>query len=122
MTFMHQNTHTHTHTHARTHARTHAHTQTHTQVCMDQGKLNYLSGHFMTDIQSASSVSQIKSHFLHEGSAQLRRQLPQASAYCFKYAIFGCCICWSINCPAFPGAKKGIFLSQRFFPESFLYV
>ena len=90
----------------------------------------------MTDIQSASSVSPIKSHFLLGGSAQLRRQLPPpsalvsrsqtdplpdrlkvwlretTSAYCFN-AIFGCCICWSINCPAFPGTKKGIFLSQK---------
>ena len=38
----------------------------------------------MTDIQSASSVSPIKSHFLLGGSAQLRRQLPRPSAYCFN--------------------------------------
>ena len=31
----------------------------------------------MTDIQSASSVSWIKSHFLLGGSAQLHRQLPR---------------------------------------------
>ena len=31
----------------------------------------------MKDIQSASSVSRIESHFLLEGSAQLRRQLSQ---------------------------------------------
>ena len=31
----------------------------------------------MKDIQSASSVSRMKNHFLLEGSAQLRRQLPQ---------------------------------------------
>ena len=28
-------------------------------------------------------------------------------------AIFGCCICWSRNGPAFPGTKKGIFLSPK---------
>ena len=66
----------------------------------------------MTDIQSASSVSRIKSHILLGGSAQLRRQLPRPPAYFFN-AIFGCCICWSINCPAFPGTKNGIFLSQK---------
>ena len=38
----------------------------------------------MTDIQSASSVSQIKNHFLLGGSAQFRRQLPQPSTYCFN--------------------------------------
>ena len=72
----------------------------------------------MKDIQSASSVSPIKSHFLHEGSAQLRRQHPRASAYCFKYNIFGFCNCWSINCPAFPGTKKGNFLKKGF-PRDF---
>ena len=41
----------------------------------------------MTDIQSANSVSPIKSHFLLGGSVQLRRQLPRPSAYCFN-AIF----------------------------------
>ena len=62
----------------------------------------------MTDIQSASSVSRIKSHLLLRGNAQIRRHLPRPSAYCFN-AIFGCCICWSINCPAFPGTKKRNF-------------
>ena len=74
----------------------------------------------MKDIQSASSVSRIKSHFLLEGSAQLCRRLPRASAYCFKYAIFGCCICWSINCPAFPGTKKIFFpVSKSYFLGTF---
>ena len=38
----------------------------------------------MTDIQSASSISRIKSHFLLGESAQLRRKLPRPSAYCFN--------------------------------------
>ena len=41
----------------------------------------------MKDIQSVSSVSQIKGHFLLEESAQLRRQFPRASDFCFKYAV-----------------------------------
>ena len=38
----------------------------------------------MTDIQSFSSISRIKSHFLLGESAQLRRKLPRPSAYCFN--------------------------------------
>ena len=67
----------------------------------------------MTDIQSASSVSQIKSHFLLGGIAQLLRQLPRPSAYCFN-AIFGCCICWNINCPA---PKKEFSCLKKLYPR-----
>ena len=70
----------------------------------------------MTDIQSASSVSRIESHFLLGGSAQLRRQLPRPSAYYFN-TIFGCCICWSINCLAFSGTKKGISCLKKLYPR-----
>ena len=71
----------------------------------------------MKDIQSASSVSRIKINFLLKGSAQLHRQLPRASAYCFKYVIFGFCIYWSINCPAFPGTNLGFSCFKKLFPR-----
>ena len=67
----------------------------------------------MTDIQSASSVSRIKSHFLLGGSAQLRRQLPRPSAYCF----FGCCICWSIIVQLFQAPKKEFSCLKKLYPR-----
>ena len=57
----------------------------------------------------------IKSHFLLEGSAQLRRQLTVLNMP-FLAVVF----CWRINC------QKGIFLPQKVefvkgvFPGSFL--
>ena len=64
----------------------------------------------MTDIQSARSVSRTScsEEVLSSAVSFHDRQLTV-----LFNAIFGCRICWSINCPAFAGTKKGIFLSQK---------
>ena len=53
----------------------------------------------MKDIQSASSVSRMKSHFLLEGSAQLRCQLPQVQKeiISFSCTIFNVCCTDELN-------------------------
>ena len=60
----------------------------------------------MTDIQSSRSVSRTScSEEVLSSIVSFHDRQPTA--------IFGCRICWSINCPAFAGTKKGIFLSQK---------
>ena len=66
----------------------------------------------MTDIQSVSSVSWIKSHFLLGGSVVSFHGRQPTVVMPFLAVVF----CWNINCPTFPGTKKVFFLSQKVIP------